>query len=281
MKTTMTTGLWLLCALFSSFAFASTDDQQVRARALLERAVNYYQQEGERSFAAFSRVGRFTEPDLYVFVVDRSGVMVASGGPSRSLIGRDIAPLLDDHLRTGFESVLQVPQQQGVQQGEYRWINWQQGRIERKQAFYQAVNDHIIAVGYYLPRADKETALNMLKRASDALAEDPQRTLAQINGLHSEFYQDDIYPFVVDTETRRFVGHGVTPALVDTRFDTLRDHAGAPLGEPVLEYMQGLDSGEFSYQWRNPVTQRTETKFIAIQRVGKFLVCVGWYIAGH
>ncbi|UJJ31536.1 cache domain-containing protein [Halopseudomonas maritima] len=279
MKTTMTTGLWLLCALFSSFAFSSTDDQQVRARALLERAVTYYQQEGERSFAAFSRVGRFTEQDLYVFVVDRSGVMVASGGPSRSLIGRDIAPLLDDHLRSGFESILQAPRQQGVQQSEYRWINWQQGRVERKQAFYQPVNGHIIAVGYYLPRADKETALNMLKRASNALAEDPHRTLAQINGLDSQFYQDDIYPFVVDTETRRFVGHGVTPALLGTRFDTLRDHAGAPLGERLLEYIEGRESGEFSYQWRNPVTQRIETKVTAIQRVGTLLVCVGWYSA--
>lgn len=252
-------------------------EQESRATALLERAVAYYQEEGERSFAAFSRLGPFTEDDLYVFVVSRDGVMQASGGPSRVLIGRNIAPLLDDQLRAGFQSILQAPRTEGIQVGEYRWINWRLGRVERKKAFYQPMNGHILAVGYYMPRADRANALNMMERVVAALHDNPALTIEQINQLDSQFYQDDIYPVVVDNETRRFVAHGYNRGLVGSQFETVKDNAGNPLGGPVVEQMQDQDSGEFSYMWRNPVTQQIEPKTAAIRRVGRYLVLVGWY----
>lgn len=277
MKNIITASLALLSMLLCSQLIASEGDQEQRANALLERAAEFLKEEGERSFAVFSRQGDFTESDLYVFVIDRSGVMVASGGPSRVLIGRNIASLLDDHLQETFQQVLAVEEADGVQVSEYRWLNWQQGKEERKKAFYRVVNDYIVAVGYYLPRTGKQGALAMLDRVVEALTTNQKTTIARINDLDSAFYQDDLYPFVVDGDTRRFVAHGYNPGLIGTRFDTLRDHAGNPLGDPVLALMAGKDEAEFNYQWRNPVTQQVESKTIAIRRLGKLLVCVGWY----
>lgn len=271
-------GSALLCALFCGVLVAATTaSDEERAWALLERAVAYYQQEGERAFAAFSRVGPFSEDDLYVFVVDRQGTMLASGGPSRKLIGRDISPLLDDQLQLGFEAVLAQPVTGQIQEGEYRWINWRQGRVERKKAFYQILDEHILAVGYYIPRSDPADAQNMLERVADALKDNAEQTIEQINQLDSQFYQDDTYPVVIDSETRRFVAHGYNRGLVGSRFDNVDDHAGEPLGAPLLEQMQGRDSGRFSYQWRNPATQQVEHKTALIQRVGRYVVLVGWY----
>ena len=268
----------LLCMLFHSLLQAESlpaDEQQ--ARALLERASQYYLQEGERSFAAFSRQGQFTEDDLYVFVVDRDGIMLASGGPSRQLIGRDVSPLLDDQLRAVYQSVLAQPAANEIQVGEYRWINWRQGRVERKKAFYRVFDQHILGVGYYQPRADSAEAHNMLQRVVAALTDDAKQTIGQINNLDSQFYRDDIYPFVIDSDSRRFVAHGNNHGLVGSRFDTLEDHAGQPLGAPLLAQMKGRDTGEFAYRWRNPVTQKVENKTALIQRVGRYLVLVGWY----
>lgn len=280
MKKIITAGIAMFTVLLSTLLFAAGDAQEERAKALLQRASDYLKQDGERSFAAFSRQGRFMEDDLYVFVIDRNGVMVASGGPSRVLIGRNIASLLDEHLQDTFQQVLQVQENDGIQVSEYRWLNWQQGNEERKKAFYRVVDDYIIAVGYYLPRAGKAGALDLLKRVVSALEADSESTIARINGLDPDFYQDDLYPFVVDSKSKRFLAHGYNPGLIGSRFDTLRDHAGNPLGEPVLSLMEGRDNGEFSYQWRNPVTRQVEAKTIAIQRVGALLVCVGWYSAG-
>lgn len=265
----------LVCVLLPGLSLAADDEQ--RARALLERAAAHYQQDGERAFAAFSRQGQFTERDLYVFVVDRAGIMLASGGPSRQLIGRNVSPLLDDQLRAGFQAVLGQPPGSQVQEGEYRWVNWRQGRVERKKAFYRVFDRHILGVGYYIPRSDPADARNMLQRVTTALAADADGTIELINQLDSQFYQDDTYAVVIDAETERFVAHGYNRGLIGSRFDNVDDHAGQPLGAPILQSMRGRDSTEFTYRWRNPATQQVEDKTALIQRVGRYLVLVGWY----
>lgn len=277
MKKWLAGGL-LLSALFcGALGAATSKSDEERARALLERAVAYYQEQGERAFAAFSRVGKFSENDLYVFVVDRNGTMLASGGPSRKLIGRDVSPLLDDQLRLGFQAVLAQPVTGSIQEGEYRWVNWRLGRVERKKAFYQIFDQHILAVGYYIPRSGPAEARNMLERVTGALSDAPEQTIQQINQLDAQFYQDDTYPVVIDSETGRFVAHGYNRGLVGTRFDNVDDHAGKPLGAPLLKQMQDRDTGDFKYQWRNPATQQVENKTALIQRVGRYLILVGWY----
>lgn len=263
----------LVCGLLPA---AEQDDEQ-RARDLLERASVEYQQEGERAFAAFSRQGAFTDNDVYVFVVDRAGTMVASGGPSRQLIGRNVTPLLDDKMRTDFLAALAQPASDKILEGEYHWINWRQGQVERKKAFYRVFDRYLLGVGYYLPQSDPAEARDMLQRVSAALAKDDEGTIALINRFDAQFYLDDTYAVVIDAETKRFVAHGNNRGLVGTRFDNLVDHAGQPLGAPLLQHMQGRDSGEFTYRWRNPATQQVEDKTALIQRVGHYLVLVGWY----
>lgn len=270
---------WLVvCMLCSGLLQAEpAQNDELRARVLLERAVSHYQQEGEHAFAAFSRLGQFAEDDLYVFVVDRDGTMLASGGPSRQLIGRDVSLFLNDQLRAIFQAVLKQPAADDIQMGEYRWVNWRLGREERKKAFYRVFEQHILGVGYYIPRSDPAEAHNMLQRVTAAMAEDAERTIRQINQLDAQFYQDDIYPVIIDSETRRFVAHGYSRGLVGSRFDTLEDHTGQPLGAPVMALMQDSDTGEFVYHWRNPATQQVENKTALIRRVNRYLVLVGWY----
>lgn len=55
------------------------DDSQA-AKALLEKALAYYHENGDKAFAAFSRQGEFVDKDRYVFVVDTKGVMLPAAG---------------------------------------------------------------------------------------------------------------------------------------------------------------------------------------------------------
>ena len=67
---------------------AKAADEDKAALALLEKALAYYHDQGDKAFAAFSRQGEFVDKDKYVFVLDTKGTMLASGGPSVVLIGR-------------------------------------------------------------------------------------------------------------------------------------------------------------------------------------------------
>ncbi|MBV4479004.1 cache domain-containing protein [Pseudomonas khavaziana] len=270
------TWLLLLCCSQVHADPAQEADAQA-AKALLEKALAYYHQQGDKAFAAFSRQGEFIDQDRYVFVVDTRGVLLASGGPSSALIGRDVSEVLGPDLRQSFKDALKVPEGQGIQQADYRWQNWNDGKVEHKHVFYQRVGERILAVGYYLPRATPEQARALRNKAVNALVKDETGTLKAINSLQGGFLQDDLYVFVVDLDTQRYVAHGTNLRLVNTDFGKIKDPDGKPVGEPILKLMAEQDQGEYEYRWRNPVTGKVENKHAYVRKTGHFMVAVGYY----
>lgn len=273
----------LLLSFLSSFPLfaaqpAATDPAEAaRAKALLSRAVAAYKQEGDKAFAAFSRQGEFVDGDLYVFVVDSQGTMLASGGPSVVLIGRDVSTTLDPSLQQQFAKALKSPETGKVQQADYRWKNWADGKVERKHVYYQRVGERFLAVGYYIPRASAQQAAAMLDKAVKAIEADPEGTFKKITARDPAFIQDDLYVFVVDLDTSKFVAHGFNTRMVGTDFDSLKDPGGNPVGHAMLELVKSKGEAEFEYQWRNPVTSKVENKHAFLRKAGHYLVAVGYY----
>lgn len=270
------TWLLLLCCSQVHAATAQEADAQA-AKALLEKALAYYHKQGDKAFAAFSRQGEFIDQDRYVFVVDTKGVLLASGGPSSALIGRDVSEVLGPDLQASFKQALSVPEGQGIQQADYRWQNWNDGKVEHKHVFYQRVGERILAVGYYLPRATPEQARALRNKAVEALVKDETGTLKAINSLQGGFLQDDLYVFVVDLNTRRYVAHGTNLRPINTDFAKIKDPDGKPVGEPILKMMAEQDQGEYKYRWKNPVTGKVENKHAYVRKSGHFMVAVGYY----
>lgn len=269
----------LLACLCATQVWAAGDEAQEApaAKALLEKAVARYRQEGDKALAEFSRQGEFVDGERYVFVTDTNGIMLASGGPSVVLIGRDVSSVLDPELQKSFKQVLQTPESAGIQQAEYRWQNWADGKVERKRVYFQRVANRVLAVGYYLPRAAPAQAKALLDKASKALVADEKGTLDAINSLKGGFLQDDLYVFVVNTDTKRYVAHGTNLRLVNTDFSKIKDPEGKPVGLPMLELLKKQSEGEYEYRWRNPVTNKIEHKHAYMRKVGNFLVAVGYY----
>lgn len=270
---------WLLLLLCASQAHAATAQEQdaQAAKALLEKALAYYHDNGDKAFAAFSRQGEFVDKDRYVFVVDTKGVLLASGGPSSALIGRDVSKVLGPDLRQSFTEALKIPEGNGIQQAEYRWQNWNDGKVERKRVFYQRIGQRILAVGYYLPRATPEQAKALRDKAVKDLEKNEAGTLKAINALQGGFLQDDLYVFVVDLDTGRYVAHGTNLRLINTDFAKVKDPDGKPVGEPILALMKEQGQGEYEYRWKNPVTGKVEDKHAYLRKSGHFLVAVGYY----
>ncbi|WP_062383699.1 cache domain-containing protein [Pseudomonas abietaniphila] len=278
-------GVWnrfvffVLACLCGGSAWAAGDEAQeaAAAKALLEKAVAHYRQVGDKALAEFSRQGEYVDGEHYVFVTDTNGIMLASGGPSVVLIGRDVSSVLDPDLQKAFKDVLHTPESAGIQQAEYRWKNQNDGKVERKRVYFQRVGDRVLAVGYYLPRASPEQARALLDKASRALEQDQDGTLEAINNLKGGFLQDDLYVFVVNVDSKRYVAHGTNLRLVNTDFSKVKDPEGKPVGLPMLDMIRKQPEGEYEYRWRNPVTGKVEHKHAYMRKVGNFLVAVGYY----
>ncbi|MBM7061716.1 cache domain-containing protein [Pseudomonas sp. UL073] len=272
--------LLLGAMLWGGLALAQDDpayaDQAARAKALLNKAVTEYRAQGDKALAAFSRVGEFTDNELYVWVTDAQGVMLASGGPSHRLIGRNISSVLAPDLKANFEQALKQPEGP-VRETEYRWMNWQDGKVELKHVYYQRVGDRMLVVGYYQPRATPAQATDLLDKAAKAMDGDAPATIKAVNELDNTYYQDDLYVFIVDLQTNRYVAHGYNLRLVGTDFSKIKDTAGAEIGQQMLDQVNQKGEGQISYRWRNPVTERDELKTTSVRKVGHYLVAVGYY----
>ena len=278
---------FILCALALSTVIAAPtyadtavapgyEEEAARASALLQKAVAMYKEEGNAAFAKFSRQGEFTDGDLYVYVLDRNGYMLAAGGPSAALIGRDVSPLLDEELKEHLATALQQPDSDQIHSDEYRWKNWRDGKVERKRVYYQLYDDKSFAVGYFVNRSSPAAAEQLLDDAAQAMQADAEGTIERINRLDPEFNRDDLYVFVADLDSQTMVAHGYNRRLVGIHFPDMKNREGMLVGQKLID---AANAGEtsVSYVWPNPVTGNNEEKETHLRKVGNYLVAVGYY----
>jgi cytochrome c len=268
---------WMLLLVVAQAGATDSQDDAQRAKALLERAVLYYQEHHDSAMAAFSRQGDFVDNNCYVMVLNTQGVMLASGGPSSYLIGKNVGDALPEELTAAFSQALKTEAGQGVKKAEYHWKNWNGDRDENKVLYYRRVDDKLFAVGYYISRQTSEHAKSMLDKVASAIKSSPAMTLDAINQLDPAFRQDDLYPYVIDLNSRRFVAHGHNKRLVGVDFSTINDAHGKSLGAPLLRMVQRSSAGEFQYDWMNPLTSSIEHKHAYFRRVDHYLIAVGFY----
>ena len=263
-------------ALRPDVAMADAADA-ARAQALLERAVAHYKEVEESALAAFGRKGKFVDGELYVYVISTKGVMLASGGPSSALVGRDVTDLQDAAGKPFFREMLDKAKVSGSGAVEYYWLNPIDNKMGRKLAYFQTVDDRIIAVGYYIARATPAQAQAMLTRAVQAVKDDPDKAFHAINQLHGPFSEDDLYVFVVDLKDGRFRAHGIYHDLIGSDALALHDPSGRPIIQDMIAAVAKEDQAELDYSWPNPVTGSVENKHTYVRKVGGLLVGVGYY----
>lgn len=259
-------------------AQTQSEDEAAKAKALLTDAVNYYKENGDKALAVFSRQGPFVRDGLYVFAINTNGIMLASGGPSVMLIGRDVMNSIDDELKPKFQQALSMPPGDEILEADYPWGSWDTaGRKITKHVYFQRVGDTVLAVGYYRPRATSEEALQLLNSAVEAVGADARETFKAINALDERFYKDDLYVFVVEMDSQRIVAHGSNLRLVGRDLGALANRVGRPISAEDLTRVNAEGAIEFAYQWEHPITGEVETKHAFARRVGSYLVAVGYY----
>lgn len=259
-------------------AVSSQESQEtVRAQEMLERAVAYYRKSGKQALAAFSRAGEFLDGELYVYVIDSKGLMLASGGPSVTLVGRNILDLKDSEGKNFIREMVDLSRTKGGGSVDYRWLNREHGAVERKVVFFKQVDDAIVVVGQYIPRATAQEAKTLLRKAVDAVKHEGKMSFDRFNSLNGGFVQDDLYVFVVDLNTMVMQAHGPMPRLINRNVKDLKDPDGKLIIQEMVRIARAKGQGELSYKWLNQVTGKKENKISYLQRTGDYLVVVGYY----
>ena len=142
----VTKRLLVLSVVFSPvLVFAATPEE---AKALLNEAVALYETDGkDKTFAEISNPdGKFVRGELYIFVYDSDGLIVAHGADS-GLIGTSTLDEPDVNGKFYAREIMQVGESGGSV--DYVWLNPATGTVQPKTSFIMLVDGFRFGCGAY------------------------------------------------------------------------------------------------------------------------------------
>ena len=253
-----------------------------QASNLLERAVAHLQSNGpEQSLAAFNdRKGGFVEGEYYLFTLGLDGTMLSSNGASRALVGLNVLDLKDAAGKPFMREILDKASTADSGTVTYHWLNPVDNALEDKVSQYRKVGEHVLVVGYYIPRASAEQARRMLDKAVALVKHSgSEAAFRAFNDPQGGFIINDEYVFVIGLEDGRYRASGASPNLVGVDVREINDAVGTPLFKQMIALAKDKGTGTVDYVWRNPATNAVEQKHSLIQRFDDVLLGVGYYSA--
>lgn len=140
----------IICLLTTSFVSAAEKGTAKEAQDLVAKAIAYYKDNGkDKAFAAISDPkGQFVKKDLYIFVIDFNGVMLAHGA-NKALVGKNLIELKDSNGKQFMKEMTQGAKTKGKGWQDYNWTNPVTKKIEAKSSYYVKEGDMYFGCGIY------------------------------------------------------------------------------------------------------------------------------------
>lgn len=143
----------LIAAVFAAVGAAHAESKHVtrdEAQTMVKKAVSHYTAAGrDKAFADFNQKGGpFTDRDLYVFVVDFTGLTLAHGGNAK-LVGRDMIALKDVDGKAFVAEFISGPKAGKPSWTDYKWPNPVTKEIEAKTTYCEPVDNLAVCAGIY------------------------------------------------------------------------------------------------------------------------------------
>jgi signal transduction histidine kinase len=120
-----------------------------------------------------------------------------------------------------------------------------------------------------------EEARAMLDRVVAAMEADEAKALSMFTNGEGGFKDRDLYPYCVGPDGN-FSAH---PTLAGTSATDLKDKAGAPVGQNVIEAANANPGEvvEVTYVWTRPGETTPVEKVAFVTRIGDQICAVGYY----
>lgn len=131
-------------------AAAGKHGTAAEAEAMVKKAIAMTKAQGKD--AAFAEInnpkGRFTDRDLYVFVYDMSGKVMAHG-QNLKMIGKELIDMKDADGKAFVKERVEIAKTKGSGWQDYKFTNPLTKQLEPKRAYVERYGDLIFGSGIY------------------------------------------------------------------------------------------------------------------------------------
>lgn len=139
-----------IVALVSSAFSGMTGELGTReeATAMVQRVQEKFRTEGPDATFTAVTLKQLNDRDLYPFIVDWSGVTLASGGNS-VLVGKNLMALKDQDGRYLTQEIIAMAQGPGKGWLTYKWPNPTTRLVEDKITYIEKMGAYVVGVGVW------------------------------------------------------------------------------------------------------------------------------------
>jgi hypothetical protein len=135
--------------LGSPGAFAAGTGSKEEAKAMAIKAAALYKTKGADAFPILNdKKGAFIDRDLYVAVLDSSGLVLAHGANER-LVGKPLNKLQDADGKYFVQELAELVKANKAGWVDYRWVNPVTKEIEPKSSYIVTEGGYGLMVGAY------------------------------------------------------------------------------------------------------------------------------------
>ena len=124
-----------------------------KAKDWVAKAIEFYKASGrEIALAEFTNPkGPFVQDDMYIFVLDSKGNMVAHG-VNEKYTDKSFVDLKDSTGKTFIREIIEGANANGSGWVEYQWYNPVNKETKPKSLYFEKIDDLIICSGIYIVR---------------------------------------------------------------------------------------------------------------------------------
>ncbi len=128
---------------------AACADDSAKAMDLVKKAVAFYKANGlEKALDEYSNPkGQFNQGELYVFVYDNKGTMLAH--PNNTLIGQNLIEVPDAAGTFFRKEIIDGAAAKGMGWVDYKYKNPKTKEIESKTTYFEKIEELVICCGIY------------------------------------------------------------------------------------------------------------------------------------
>jgi signal transduction histidine kinase len=128
-------------------------------------------------------------------------------------------------------------------------------------------------------RGTPEEAVALVQKVAAYMqANGKEKAIAEVNNIHGQFRDRDLYITINDLNART-LAHGANPRMQGKDLIDLKDADGKFFMRERLELVKKMDKGWQEYKFVNPETKQIERKAMYFEKHGDLIINCGVYKA--
>lgn len=242
---------------------------------MVKEAADYLERKGlqEAVERVNNPIGYFVRGDLYLWIYDPKGNMLANGG-HYALVGQNVWDWKDEDGRYMNRHMIN----EAMDKGEV-FVDYKERNMD-KRAFIQRVTDpatkktYVVGGGYYVDQGTDQLLAFVAKAINHLKAQGADQAFQDFSRRTGDFYHANLSVFVYSLDGT-VLADGENPEFIGQDMRKLKDQEGKPVVKEILAQAQKNGSGYVSF------VDKHSYKVVYVKLVdvpdGKFIIGAGYW----